>query len=282
MMFQFIKNLGWRKSRRLYPSELDAIRAFLPAHDMRTERLLRQAVDPPWVERRVLDDSSFTVSIPYVKRQSDLVDCPVDIQSPSLAVRDIESGRDLELTLRIRRGGFLGPLIVRMVDSGPFVRKWTAKETPDSMQSNWLPPTMTVAEEEANLTSLLEWANTRPNEAGVNLVKVRRPAIDDAIELAESRLGRTLPESYREFLRISNGLTVGSLRLAGAEEIETTDLSSGSVTIISYLSANSILFIPCDSASIFLASPEAPGGREYAKDAEELVRKLLHEAASGS
>lgn len=97
----------WSRSKKLYKNELELLRIFLPSNNKNAESLIYQAINAPFIERKLVGANGYEAVIPYVLDDSMLIECDENLESPSIRV-DATSGIALGFTTTILRGGFCG------------------------------------------------------------------------------------------------------------------------------------------------------------------------------
>jgi len=206
----------WARSAQLTRSEIVVVKALLPKSDRRSAMLLTQATDAPFAERRLLDPCTYELTIPFVKAEVDLVDIKRDVVSPKIVVRDTQTGRMLAFYVRVLRGGFLGSVLGTAEDGGAWPLEWDVDANDvfaerDRQCGNWLPEVVSVETRQNILLALAQWCGMCPREGLLEreqLVDVGEPVSESEIACCEARLGVVLPDEYREFVSICDGLSV--------------------------------------------------------------------------
>jgi hypothetical protein len=193
------------------PGELDILKILLPADDARSGKLLAQAIDPPYVERRYIAMNKYQVTIPYVKGTSELPDLDFDVRSPSLDIELGPSRRKTRFMLEVLRGGFLGPLSCEALDGLAWDLDWeVAAESLRSRQSpNWLPPQLSSEQRRVILEKLECWIGVKPGKFAAyatSILRVSSGCSDEDLLALERREGMPLPQELKELLKISDGL----------------------------------------------------------------------------
>jgi len=248
----------WRRSRGMTRAELAVIRALLPQGDPRSELLFRQATDPPGVERRLVDERTCQVTIPYVKDAGLLIDVSCDCESPRLQVTDPANGRRLSLAVKVLRGGFLNGIFGVADDGLPWPLEWDVDlsrlgAVVSGRAFDWLPPMLSDATRQQIITELAGWAgrNAEPLlRCGRELFEVRPPAEAGSIAGAETRLGLLLPQDYREFVTVCNGFSIyhgRSYEVFGSEDTYPLALpmSGGQYLVLTDLYEEGVVALNC-------------------------------------
>lgn len=204
----------WRRTSKFFANELCVLRHILPAGDVRCEDLYRQAQFAPYVTREVIAEHSFCALIPYVLDDTMLIDCSSDVRSPELEVLDGRSHRKLRFHVEVRRGGFLAGLFGHVHDGGNWPKFWNVNinELDTTIATfHWLPFAPSASARVTILMELCDWAGA--SYASVSreqrdFVRLSAPATEQEILTCQTRLGVSLPEGYKQFVGISNGLTL--------------------------------------------------------------------------
>lgn len=221
----------WSRSKKFYKNELELLRIFLPSNNKNAEKLFSQAINAPFIERKLIGANGYEAVIPYVPDDSMLIECDENLESPSIRV-EATGGIALGFTTTILRGGFLRGLKGQTLSGEPWQREWTADLANVQVQGDldmWLPLPMEIPVRASIVGALLQWAGLQRLSPQIRkILRVAVPATDAQIRACESRLQIRLSEQYREFLLISNGFGISRSRPYEFLGSEDTDFINGS------------------------------------------------------
>lgn len=221
----------WSKSTAFSQEELRVLRELLPSGNSNSELLYAQAVRSPYVERKLLGDDRYEATIPYVVDSSMTVDYDQNVKSPILNVTD-DTGKVLQFTTEIIRGGFLRGLEGKTADGQPWPKQWKsdfqfAKSSGDV--EAWVPKVLSDDARLDAIRRLLDWSGLSesllPKEQ-LLLLRITAPATERDIAACEDRIGGKLCDQYKELVRISNGFGIRRGRpyeILGTHDLEYLD-----------------------------------------------------------
>ncbi len=213
---------------RATEDELAVLGTILSGPDPRFQKLIAQLQRAPEIERVNPSPGSFRVA---PTSTFDDISFPLEVQridSDWLALRDALSGRDLEFRVSVGRHGFLRGLEGRTRDGKQWPRSWEVDRSslkPPHRELLRLPSLDEQRElQDTARRRLSEWLETElPRE-----ILLFRPAGEAEIAMGERRFGGRLPEAYRRFLLITDGLDLrdgfGIAGINDAYEIDNAHL----------------------------------------------------------
>jgi len=269
----------WLRSVTCTRGEFAILRAFLSHEDPRCNRLLLQATDAPEIHRQLMDDHAYVLTIPYVKDTAYAIDVKGEVTSPQLRATDMLSGRDLVFTVKVLCGGSLNELVGACVDGGPWPLDWDVDADALPNVASWIPTMMIPNRRRALLESLAEWCETDDDLSAYSeeLLYVDESATSEQLDQCESRLGVALPDEYREFVRICNGVSIRYGRpyeILGTDSVYTIESRGFQYLVVTYLYEEGVAAIDLSrdpvEAAVFLPQlnrPETIGSfREHVLD----------------
>jgi|ERR1043165_3654900 hypothetical protein len=251
--------------------ELAITRALLPKNDARTNRLIMQAEEAPWIERRLLSQSAYQLWIPYVRNAKTIIDTSVEVISPELQISDKVSMRGLTFTIKVLRGGFLNALTGTIRDGGPWPKSFTVSSEGlakfSQKLSNWLPLEISDAKRLETLIELIRWcAGDSSILSGLveRDIRVYFPASDEDIHECQARLRIELPAEYLEFVRISNGLSLSrdvTCDILGTRDIYLLEMGTEGEqsVVIESLYEDGVIAIECGTKNNGMLIAVTPG-----------------------
>lgn len=180
--------------------------------------LLAQAESAPEVARTI-SKANFEARLIYLKDDSLLLNNDVELVSPIMNVVDKNSGKELQFSTRVLRGGFLFGLLGHTADGTSWPKAWSidypqAEVEFDSPRRDWLRNESRLQSPEALascVTEVFRWAGgdvAQLSEATIRSVDLRQAAGEADVKSCEERLQVALPTAYREFLALTNGLSI--------------------------------------------------------------------------
>ena len=210
---------------------MEVLDFLLPNHVPGARKLLEQARQAPYVLRQLVGKSGYMATIPYVEDSSLLVELDDDIESPTVQLIDANSGRKLHFSTAVSRGGFLFGLRGITYDGARWPKKWQVGSpiTCSTDPALWLGPLQCTAELDVTiLNALIAWCGANPELVYKqrDILRLRRPASDRDIANCESRLKISLPDMYKEFVKICNGFSIYRGRpyeMLGTRDIDYLD-----------------------------------------------------------
>ena len=224
----------WAKSSSFTASEIQVLEKLVPQDSPEAFALLSQAKQAPYVVRKVIENSGYEATIPYLEDDSLLIEAEESIVSPSVETDDSRSGRRLRFSTAVLRGGFLLGLRGTAVDGNAWPRKWCAGSEVTQAKEifTWLDTITPLMEPEtasAVLIKLIDWSNAdrgRVSEHRQHSIRFALPASEDEVVQCEARLRTTLPDQYKEFVTIVNGIGIRRGRpyeILGTDDLEYLD-----------------------------------------------------------
>ena len=224
----------WAKSSSFTQDEFKVIEKLVPQTSALADKLLKQAKHAPYVVRRVVGSAGYEATIPHLTDDSLLVAVGQDIESPSLEAIDNKTGRHLQFSTAILRGGFLVGVKGCALDGKPWPKKWSVGAGPVATSAvlHWLDglrPDPATEPANACLKDLANWCQANPRQLSdfhVQRLNFVDHATAEQIMQCEERLGTCLPEPYKDLVRIANGFEIRHGRpylIHGTEEIDFLD-----------------------------------------------------------
>ena len=171
--------------------------------------------------------NGFEARIPYVKRDTLLIECDKNLVSPSVSVVS-DTGRELRFTTEVFRGGFLLGLRGTATDGKSWNKNWTADFRQIEVHAeltNWLPIPISAAKRIEVINRLVNWSGLSIQQISaekIGAVRVVMGADQSEIDQCEKLIGHRLCDQYRELLRITNGFGIRRERqydILGTEDI---------------------------------------------------------------
>lgn len=287
MIGRWLSEYTWRRSASLTPSELAVVKALVPRSDPRSKKLLRQAEQAPEVRRTRVTRSKYVATIPYVRDASNVVDIDADIVSPRLCLRVVKTLKPVSFRVRIVRG-FLYQIEGESVDGSDWDIDWepTAESLSETLgtraEGNWLPVPMSQENRRRILTNLEDWLSLSRGAISKydsdQLSVVEGSDVDQLVHCERSN-GLTLPKGYKEFLAITNGLTLHHGRdfaIYGTADLYRVDLEHSAIPLwlITDLYEEGAVVMPAEDIEevvVYLAPPSGPPEvmsslKEYVRD----------------
>lgn len=292
MILQWLINqLTWKQIRRLTDSELLVIEHLIPANDSRSAQLRRQATDAPCVQRELTTAASYKATIPYGLDSSNLIDLEEDITSPEVLVLLTRPRHRVSFRLNLCRGGFLYSLEGRNLDGNKWQKSWELDRNvlaECQPVNNWLPPQMSAAERTAIIKKLECWLGLLPGtflKYDADSLRVYEPCTDAQIRVLEAAEQLTLPDEYKAFLNITNGISfhkgrpfdiygIDGLR---AHELDSRQQNPTSVWLVTDLFEQGAAFVEAGSEKVRVQIDHGDGVADLGAIKEYIVEaaKLL-------
>lgn len=293
MIGRWLSEYTWRRSASLTPNELAVVKALVPANDPRSKKLIRQAEQAPKVNRTRLTRSKYEATIAYVRDAANLVDIDTDIVSPQLRLVLARTLKPVSFKIKVLRGGFLYQIEGESVDGSDWDVDWepTAESLSEALRNravgNWLPVAMCEEERRRILSDLEDWLSVSRGAISKydsdQLSVVEGSDVDQLVD-CERSYGLTLPNGYKEFLTITNGLTLHRGRpfaIYGTGDLYRVDLEHSAIPLwlITDLYEQGAVVMPAEDTEelvVYLAPATGPlkaisSLTEYVRDSFTLL-----------
>jgi hypothetical protein len=205
--------------------EMAALRLILAGDDSRYQQIIGQMERAPEIERSNPTPETFRVG---PTSTFDDLSFPLELErvaSEWLPIEDSVTGRMLEFRVVVGRHGFLRGLEGRAVDGLGWPQEWQPRLPLGSTPWNVL--ALPSIEEQARIQEkgrqdVRAWLGAAlPDSA-----RVFPPAREVDIARFELRVGGALPARYREFLQITDGLDLVTIRINGIHDVYKVDHST--------------------------------------------------------
>lgn len=213
-----IRGVGPGTAARATEGEMAVLRYLLSGIDPRYRQLLAQMTRAPEIER-----SHPAPDLLQVGPTSTFEDLSFPLETERIAsdwvpIVDSLTGRTLEFRIVVGRHGFLRGLEGRTTDG----KQWPEPWLPDfSIAARLASPLQLPSIEEQTamqkkgVLDLRAWLD----DPAAGITRVFPPALEPHIAQAELRLGGRLPTSYKEFVRISNGVDLKGSQILGLDDL---------------------------------------------------------------
>lgn len=239
----FLKKKAWVLSTELAEGEIQILRIFLNHSDPRFKKFWLQWKSAKQFRRKFTNPQKNQYELKWSQSTGCLSHNSLRKrqESNSLVVTDQISGKDLRFKLTIQAGGWSGPLTGETIDGSPFPLAW--KFNPSTIEVNnpnlLLIPKM--ADQDAGKNRFTSWLNMMQIDTKFkDYFEFFEPATTADLDQMQQRLQIEIPETYLQFLRITNGLLIGESYFPNTSECQLAPFPNDTYPTSLFLTADLI------------------------------------------